>query len=337
MTSRFLINWHLGETPYLLNPRDGCHYSRYPYYLFTTNSLSVTAILPPEVLGKKASPRMPQGPATAENVTVSYEAARKDCITKVAKIIQECRRINEKYSDPYFDLEAKTDCNLPLSIFEDRESDSSAAPLTGTYNLMKDNASAGRIELYATDTSEESLTESTDPSFAPSVKRVADIFDNPQFFVDGASSQDIKQGQEGDCWFLSALSALCSLENGEQLIERVCPAEARDPEVGVYGFLFYRDGEWTSVVIDDKLYLLHPDYDYGSDEVKDMWGSSPRYDAAEEYRKAFQVSFAYCRSQFSVTHLGRATQEHYTTHKVHTRMSVGFRCWKKPMPKVTAV
>ena len=267
--------------------------------LLSADKLLVTAILPPEVLGKKALPRPPQGPATAEPVTLSYETAKKECIAKVAKIVRECRRINEKYNDPYFDLEDRLDSNLPLSVPQDPGSDDSGT-LSGTYDLMKDNASAGRIELYANDTSEDSFDQSTSPSFAPSVKRIADIFDNPQFFVDGASSQDIKQGQEGDCWFLSALSALCSLENGEQLLEKVCPAEARDPEVGIYGFLFFRDGEWTSVVIDDKLYLLHPDYDYGNEDIKEMLGSSSRYDSAEEYRKTFQVSFAQYQNHLSI-------------------------------------
>lgn len=36
---------------------------------------------------------------------------------------------------------------------------------------------------------------------------------------------------------------------------------ARDEQVGVYGFVFHRDGEWFSEIIDDKLYLKRPDYD----------------------------------------------------------------------------
>ena len=213
-------------------------------------------------------------------------------MAKVVKIVRECRRVNEKYTDPYFDLNNPWDCCIALSNTQDSGSNNGGTvPLSGEYNLVNDGSTAGRIELYANDTSSDTSDSPSYPSFPPSVKRVADIFDNPQFFVDGASSKDIRQGSEGDCWFLSALSALCSLETGEQLFEKVCPAEARDPEVGVYGFLLFRDGEWTSVVIDDKLFLSQPDYDDSDDQVKDMWQQNKaRYDAQEEYRKAFQVS-----------------------------------------------
>lgn len=65
--------------------------------------------------------------------------------------------------------------------------------------------------------------------------RVQDIFDNPRFFVDGASANDIRQGNDGDCWLMSAL---CTLSNKKDLIDRVCVA--RDEDVGVYGFVFHR-------------------------------------------------------------------------------------------------
>ena len=80
------------------------------------------------------------------------------------------------------------------------------------------------------------------------VKRISDIFEEPQFFIDGATADDVRQGMVGDCWFLAALTAL---SGKPELIERLCVA--RDEKVGVYGFVFYRDGEWISEVIDDRL------------------------------------------------------------------------------------
>ena len=62
-----------------------------------------------------------------------------------------------------------------------------------------------------------------------------DIFDKPVFFQEGASASDVRQGMSGDCWFLSALCALC---NKKDLIDKICVA--RDEVVGVYGFVFHR-------------------------------------------------------------------------------------------------
>jgi hypothetical protein len=55
------------------------------------------------------------------------------------------------------------------------------------------------------------------------------------------------------------MAALGALGNKPGLIEKVC--DARDEDIGVYGSVFCRDGEWRAEVIDDKLYLKHPDFD----------------------------------------------------------------------------
>ena len=94
----------------------------------------------------------------------------------------------------------------------------------------------------------------------PWIKRVEDIFDKPQFFIDGATAQDVHQGNGGDCWFLAALMAVSAKPD---LIESLCVA--RDEKMGVYGFVFYRDGEWYPEVIDDKLFLR-----VGDDDVLDV-------------------------------------------------------------------
>jgi len=122
----------------------------------------------------------------------------------VDKIVNECRRVNQKYTDKHFDLEidlkgwaAKKDC----------------------------------LRMLTTSSEDDQYV-----SFTPgSVKRVTDIFDNPQFFVKGATANDIRQGRDGDCWLLAAL---CTLGNKEGLIEKVCVA--RNEQVGVYGFVFHR-------------------------------------------------------------------------------------------------
>ncbi|PVF93386.1 cysteine proteinase [Serendipita vermifera] len=73
--------------------------------------------------------------------------------------------------------------------------------------------------------------DETKKKFAPSdVMRVTDIFEDPVFFLDGPSSSDIAQGADNDCYFLAALST-------------------------VYGFIFFRDGLWQEVIIDDQLFV----------------------------------------------------------------------------------
>ncbi|EIN09345.1 cysteine proteinase [Punctularia strigosozonata HHB-11173 SS5] len=81
------------------------------------------------------------------------------------------------------------------------------------------------------------------------VMRLYQIFDKPEFFIDGASSGDISQGALGDCWFLSAVATVATVP---KLIDRICVA--RDEQVGVYGFVFHNESGWTDVIIDDLLF-----------------------------------------------------------------------------------
>ena len=67
------------------------------------------------------------------------------------------------------------------------------------------------------------------------------IFKKPQFYVDEASTADVRQGKTGDCYFLAAVGAL---GNKHDLINKVCVA--RDEKVGVYGFVFFRGMSWRS-------------------------------------------------------------------------------------------
>lgn len=62
-----------------------------------------------------------------------------------------------------------------------------------------------------------------------------DIFEKPVFYEDGASASDVRQGNDGDCWFMAAL---CALANEKHMIDKVCVAN--DEKVGIYGFVFHR-------------------------------------------------------------------------------------------------
>ncbi|KDO29566.1 hypothetical protein SPRG_05522 [Saprolegnia parasitica CBS 223.65] len=58
-------------------------------------------------------------------------------------------------------------------------------------------------------------------------------------------------------WFLTAVASACAMHG---LLERVCVA--RDEKVGVYGFIFFKDGEWVPVLIDDQLFVSETDFDH---------------------------------------------------------------------------
>ena len=214
-------------------------------------------VLPNDLYAKRAARTAPKGIVPGHNAAASFDEAVATCRAKVQKIAKECRRVNQKYRDVHFDIEI----DLKLRT------------------------------LYCL---EGLLGESSSPP--ASVKRVGDIFEAPMFFVDGISADDVKQGRDGDCWFLAAL---CTLSNVEDLISKICVA--RDEAVGVYGFVFNRDGEWISTIIDDKLYLLKPDYD---DPTYDRleWDEQRRADGEEKYRKTKQTGsealyFAQCSDE----------------------------------------
>jgi hypothetical protein len=111
-----------------------------------------------------------------------------------------------------------------------------------------------------------------------SIHRLDWVFESPQFTVDGFSSSDIKQGGNGDCWWLAAVATIA---HRKDLMKRICVE--RDEEVGVYGFVFQRDGEWVSAVVDDNLYLREADFDY----YGDTYDSTGR--RAREHRKRYQT------------------------------------------------
>ncbi|XP_050098539.1 calpain-B-like [Anopheles aquasalis] len=86
-------------------------------------------------------------------------------------------------------------------------------------------------------------------------KRPQEIVDDPQFFTDGYSRFDIRQGELGNCWFLSSCASLASKPH---LFERVVPTDNgnfsdKDQYAGVFHFRFWHYGRWVEVVVDDRL------------------------------------------------------------------------------------
>ncbi|KAH6999023.1 hypothetical protein BKA56DRAFT_665543 [Ilyonectria sp. MPI-CAGE-AT-0026] len=203
-----------------------------------------------------------------ELLSAGYTRAAEECRRKVEKIIKECKRVNMRYRDPGWDLDwdLKYEKGYCLN------------------SLGGQKFEIGRTTLL-----------SAKANVPKAVKRVHQIFENPTFMkvVDGG---DLKQGGLGDCWIMSSLTALASVEDG---IKRLCVAH--NTKIGIYGFVFYRDGEWVYSIIDDKLYLKSPTWDSPSMQ-RDLLQQIDREDVENVYRKTYQTGskalfFAQCKDQ----------------------------------------
>ncbi|KAF8889514.1 hypothetical protein CPB84DRAFT_1711621 [Gymnopilus junonius] len=98
------------------------------------------------------------------------------------------------------------------------------------------------------------------------IRRVGEIFEKPIFYSGTAKSAEAIQGAVEDCYLISALSTMTSVD---RLIKNLCVA--RDEEVGVYGFIFYRDCYWVPVVVDDLLFTRVPKYEQLTPVEKELY------------------------------------------------------------------
>ncbi|KAK4188609.1 putative calpain [Podospora australis] len=203
-----------------------------------------------------------------ELLSAGYERAATECRRKVQKIIQECRRVNMRYRDPGWDLD---------------------------WDLKMEKGhclnSLGRTKY------DLSMSTMLNPSAVvpKAVKRVHEIFEKPTFMAN-VSGNDVKQGSLGDCWLMASFSGLANVEDG---IKRICVEY--DTRIGIYGFVFYRDGEWIYSIIDDKLFLRSPCWDSPSMQ-RDLLQQIDREDVERVYRQTYQTGskalfFAQCKDQ----------------------------------------
>ncbi|CAG8571238.1 10266_t:CDS:2 [Ambispora gerdemannii] len=123
-------------------------------------------------------------------------------------------------------LEIVNDCRMKKVKYTDDKFDLAADPSHALYKSGDKTSDGEKLE-YA------------------SIKRVQEFLPDSQFFINGD-----EHGSIGDCWFLAAMSAAADVPS---LIESTCVA--RDEKIGVYGFVFYKDGRWISSIIDDQVFL----------------------------------------------------------------------------------
>ncbi|KAH7305606.1 hypothetical protein B0I35DRAFT_444114, partial [Stachybotrys elegans] len=244
----------------------------------------VTSIFPRALYDSVLPGFDPKRASSAHNAQESYEIAARECREKVKRIVRECERTNQKFTDPDFSLELDPHGNCLNGLVrdtdnEDAESASSASQSANPASPSPAVAAAAK---------HRQGVRGTETYWPGSIHRIDWIFDSPRFTIDGFSSSDIKQGATGDCWWLAAVATIA---HRKDLMERVCVA--RDEECGVYGFVFQRDGEWISTVVDDNLYLSSADFDIYSD------GFDSSGKKARQFRRANQTGsealyFAHC-------------------------------------------
>ncbi|KAI4173802.1 MAG: hypothetical protein LQ346_008352, partial [Caloplaca aetnensis] len=242
------------------------------------NSGKPFTILPGNPHAKHAALTASWGAQHPRNAVVSYQEAAMECKAEVERIVRDCRRMNQKYKDPQFDIEydfmmslkfqCTPDCLVPLKGLN--EEDGSLEP-----------RSVKRVEVSQMPNRDIAGEHAASPGAKANLHQ--DIFEKPQFSPEGLTASEARQGKLGNCWFISSVSTLI---NSEDLLMKVCVA--RDEKVGVYGFVFHRDGEWIHEVIDDKLYLAQEDF-HESGLQRHEWLRIDMPNPDEQYRKVMQT------------------------------------------------
>ena len=162
----------------------------------------VTTILPKGLYAKSTHKSNSGSTSSTRNAAASYVTAAEECHAKVQRIVRECHRTNEKYTDPEFDLEGdfgRMDCinGLPTSEPAGASSSVTAPELRNalTTLLNSDVLGGGRpavaLDVYSlAQTLHAGATKKEEPAC---VRRIDFIFDDPAFTVDGYGSTDIQQ------------------------------------------------------------------------------------------------------------------------------------------------
>ncbi|RSL67178.1 hypothetical protein CEP54_003318 [Fusarium duplospermum] len=247
----------------------------------------------------------------SRNAAQSYEDAAQQCKDRVRAIVKECERTNSKFSDPEFDIELDFrrsihDCLFGLLNDLSLEGDGGLKhkgldDQTNTETLEKSleffknsgilSSNELRVDIWKLWRCLSKNDSSSSSDYIPgSVHRIPWIFENPQFTIGGYSGSDINQGYLGNCWWVAALSTIA---HRQDLMKKICVVQ--NEECGVYGFVFFRDGEWISTVVDDNLYLKEKDYGQAR-ETYDSTGKHERRHRREKQTGSDALAFAQCEN-----------------------------------------
>ncbi|KAH7128524.1 hypothetical protein B0J11DRAFT_431772 [Dendryphion nanum] len=269
--------------------------------LVTKNPGKVTNIFPPTLYSNLLPPRHKPGTVKGKNAAESYQLAADECRARVKRIVRECHRTNEKFTDPEFDIEEDLgEGNCLEGLLKWYNESGASSSFVSPYRLAEaiktladTNAFDPAVSINIQNAAQALNDDDTNSSGGGpgTVHRIDWIFEDPHFTVDGFSSSDVQQGANGDCWFIAAVATICS---NPSLMHKICVE--RDEECGVYGFVFYRDGDWISTVVDSNLYLNYKDFDaYGDDY--DPSGKKERKYKKNNQTGSDALYFASCADQ----------------------------------------
>ena len=147
------------------------------------------------------------GVSLSEGLKKAYD----ECKAKVERIAAQCRAKNRKFR--YIAILLSRPCPCTDAFYRDVEFDLENDSSRCLHNLMDNN-------IFSTS----------------DVRRVPDIFKNPVFFSGTPKSAEIVQGAVEDCYLVSALSTMTSME---KLINNLCVAVSSPPLIVFFGCFFF--------------------------------------------------------------------------------------------------
>jgi hypothetical protein len=121
---------------------------------------------------------MPQGEVKGQSVGVSYKQAVQDCIAKVKTVVAECRRNNQKYTDPHFNLDDMDYCLKSLTATSDTPfTDDTPDENIVTFDVTQKAASNGGPIFWGNVQPASTQQEPPEEPTPACAKRVGDIFE----------------------------------------------------------------------------------------------------------------------------------------------------------------
>ena len=106
------------------------------------------------------------------------------------------------------------------------------------------------------------------------IEEITDFKNNYEIFEEGATIEDIVQGDINDCYFLSAIGSLCS---DPHFFEKIFHIKNKSEE-HVYGIYLFLNAKWKLVLVDDYFPYEIVNLDekklcFGSSVQKELWVS----------------------------------------------------------------